>query len=189
MKKLIAVFISLMLAAVVISSMTVMASARNWIISPIASTYTDTTKYTDVEHDDDTTKHTGYFTRPGKTTNPGGSTKPGDNTNPGGTTKSTPGGTTKSTPGGTTKSTPGATNANRVTGVVRPATKNYNTNSGKDDPKSPNYTGKREINSDKNVHSPDTNAQSNVAGIAAFAVCSIVAVAAVTCMKKYKEED
>ena len=187
MKKLIAVFMSLMLAAVVISSMTVMASARNWIISPIASTYTDTTKYTDVEHDDDTTKHTGYFTRPGKTTNPGestkhgGLTKPGDNTNPGGTTKSTPGGTTKSTPGGT--------NANHVTGVVRPATKNYNTNSGKDDPKSPNYTGKREISSDKNVHSPDTNAQSNVAGIAAFAVCSIVAVAAVTCMKKYKEED
>ncbi len=188
MKKLIAIFITLTVVALTMSSLSVMASARNWIISPIASTYTDksTTKYTGVDHDNDNGNVTGHFTRPGGSTTSGGGTTGGN----GGTTGHN--GTTGSN-GGTTGSN-GGNNGNviHVTGVSRPnvtvSRNSYNNNNGKDDPNSPNYTGKRVITSDKNLTSPDTNAQSNIAGIAALAVCSVIAVAAVTCMKKYKED-
>lgn len=157
MKKIIAAFITFTVATLLMVSLTVGASARNWIISPIASTYTDTSTskgYTNVDHDKEHSKTTNYFTRPDEKTDP---TKPGE-----------PGKTNPFTRGTTENNTTGSGNNNGTTVKGRDVTgatkyrkeitsKNeYKTNPGKDDPDSPNYTGKREIQSDKNLTSPDT---------------------------------
>ncbi len=63
-------------------------------------------------------------------------------------------------------------------------TKNYGDNEGRDDPNSPNYTGNRTPSSDNSSHSPDTAASSSVVCVAALAVCSAITVGALSCKKK-----
>ncbi len=67
---------------------------------------------------------------------------------------------------------------------------NYNTNNGKDDPNSPNYTGSRAVSSDKSETSPKTSA----GGVDIFAVTVtllvlLMAAAAVTVSKKNTQKN
>ena len=107
-----------------------------------------------------------------------------DRTNNGGAT--TPGNSGNVVPG----NNGGYTGRGRTTRGDINGDNNYNTNNGKDDPNSPNYTGSRAVSSDKSETSPKTSA----GGVDIFAVTVtllvlLMAAAAVTVSKKNTQKN